>query len=335
MSIRKSSFACLPLYALCLAGALAAAAHAEPVTLAAGGGVPMTSLHGIGEVGGKAIAAAMTVAPQAPAAGPVVADADAEPVYGGPATFMPMTAAERAQDSAAVTTICDGYFSQSEALAPAVGPATKAVMSRDLVSLGAQLANLSTLLDGLPAQEIRAEVCNANHINAYTSYQYFEIATLRAHGIDSGLPANLPLVKQPDLNQGGLAFIVGWAKYEQKDFAGAAAAYSKGLAMFPHAHGLQAEYAATLLSLQQGAQAVSFIDGVLQGTGDLNDDERGTFYEQRAVGLVLVHALDAADQNFTISLRYHYSEEVKNLQEQLRQARAQMAGQAPAAPAQK
>ncbi len=325
MSIRKSLHAGLWLSAACLAGAAALPAAAQ----VAATGVTAQALtpHDIDGLTAQAISDAAAGAGQAMApTGPVAADAAAgdAPVKAGPTV-----AADLARDSAATTGTCDAYFTQSQALGPLLDPAVKALAAHDSATLIALLPSLQPQLDALPATEVRPEVCSGNHINAYTRHQFIELGVQRAHGVDTGLPAGLPLVKQPDLNQAGLAFVVGWARYEQKDYDGGLAALGKGLAMFPHDHALLNEYAATLVQLRQGAQVVTFVDGALANTYDLDDRERSTLYVARATGLLMLHALDASEQNLTIALRYHYSDQVKKMLDDMRAMRA-AAGQAPA-----
>ncbi len=45
----------------------------------------------------------------------------------------------------------------------------------------------------------------------------------------------------------------------------------------------------------------------------------------------MLHAADAADENFSLAQRYYYTDEVKGMQDALRTARAAAQGTAPAA----
>ncbi len=281
-------------------------------------------LHSLDELAARAIASANTVATPAasPAAGSMATAADRTATE-RPASVSQTTAADAARDSAATAATCSTYFAQSVALGPTLGTAFKALQARDLATLGTLLPGLQAQLNGVIASEVKPEVCDGNHINAYTEYQYFELSVLRARGIDTGLPAGLPLVKQPALNQPGLPYVVGWTLYEQKDFEGALAAYSKGLTMFPHDHALQNEYAATLLQLNRGAQTVSYVDSVLNGTYDLSDADRSKFFAGRGVGLILLGRLDEAETSFNVAQRYQYNESTKQFLDQLKAAKAQ------------
>ena len=89
-----------------------------------------------------------------------------------------------------------------------VANAFKAMTAGDKATQAAILPALQAQFNGLLPYEIRPEICNANHINAYTDYQFFQLSTLRAQGVDTGFPANLPLVKQPNLNHSALAYTV-------------------------------------------------------------------------------------------------------------------------------
>ena len=135
-------------------------------------------------------------------------------------------------------------------------------------------------------------------------------------------PANLPLVKQPNLNHSALAYTVGWIKYEQGDFEGALTAFGKGLALYPHDHALQSEYLATLMQLQRFDQLVAFADKVLTTTYDLTDEDRSKFYAARGVALVFKNDLAGADDSLTVALRYSWSEDVAKMQAEIRAAAA-------------
>ena len=331
MSSRHTPFVRLMLGATFLAGAMSAPAYAQTLAVAETGGTPSgLQPHDIAAMAAQAVADAAKAPAQmtSPSLPAVAAEGSA-----GPVAAIPATAADAARDSAATTTICEGYFAVAQSLAPLLQPAAKALQTHDVATLSALLPSLQAQLDQLPADEIRPELCGGNHINAYTREQFEELSVLRAHGVDTGFPANLPLVKQPELNQAGLAFVVGWTRYEQKDFTGALAALGKGLAMFPHDHALQAEYIGTLMQLKEGSEVIIYVDSVLNGTYDLDDKERANLFLARATGLLLVHALDAADQSLTLSLRYSYSDQVKALQNQLRAARAGTLPPAAQAPA--
>jgi hypothetical protein len=285
---------------------------------------PMTDMG----LASRAIVTATTMPGATPKIAPITADGAAAAADNGivdlPTSSTFRTAGDAAHDSAttATTAVCDAYFTQSQSLDAALGPAFQAFGKHDVATLGTMLPNLQTLLAGLSPTEVKAEACDGTHINAYSTYDFFELSVLRDHGVDTGLPAALPLVKQPNMEQPLLAFIVGWTLYEQKDFQGALAAYGKGLTMFPHDHGLQSEYASTLQQLQRGAQTVSYTESVLAGTYDLSDQERAQVFIARAYGLVMMGRLDEADASLSISLRYGYTDLAKQMRDQLRQARA-------------
>ncbi len=285
------------------------------------------ALHGFGDIGAGAIATlAPSTSPDGAVVAPVAAGASAVDIA---VAVGPVTAADVAQDSATTAGGCDAYFAQSRAVAPLVEPAFKAMAAHDAAGLETQMPALQAAFDALPSEEIKPEACGGTHINAYTRPQFLELAVLRAHGVDTGFPAGLPLVKQPELAQGPLAFVIGWTKYGEKDYGGALAVFGKGLTLFPHDHNLQHEYMATLLAQKQGAQAIAFVDSVLSGTYDLDDRERASFLEGRAIGLILLHAADAADSDFSAAQKYFFTAEVKSLQDSLHAARAAAQANAP------
>ena len=233
------------------------------------------------------------------------------------------TAGDIATDVVAATTICDGYFAASRDMSDALTPAFTAMAAHDTATLSRLLPGLQVQLNALPASEIRAEVCTGNHINAYSAHQYAELNTLRSHNVPAGMPADLPIVKQPDLNHSALAYAVGWTYYEVGDFNSALAAYGKGLAMFPFNHTLQSEYMATLLQLHQGAQAEAFAGSVLMNTYDLDDGERAKMYVGRGVGEVLQGQVDNAIESLTIAQRYSQTQDTQSMLDQLNALKAQ------------
>ncbi len=258
-------------------------------------------------------APATTAAPQRPEA--FVAAAS-----GAPETPVARdgAAADAASPAAATAgTTCEAYFTQSRDLDTILGPAFAAISQRDIISLTKQLPALQAALDALPAAEIKAEACN-DHINAYTSYQFAELMTLRNHGVSNGLPNNLVIVKQPDLNQAPLAFAVGWTRFEQQDYAGAAAADLKGLTLYPQDHGLQAEYMADLSRQSRWSDLLVFCDHVLETGLDMNDEVRGKTYGACGLALANLGQFAEADTALSVSLRYHEDADIRALQTQLK-----------------
>jgi len=254
-----------------------------------------------------------------------LASASDTPVMEFPVDGAHRAAEDKGQEVVASVGICDAYFTQSQTLSASLTAVFKSMSAGDKAGLQALLPTLQKQLDDILPYEIKPEVCGGDHINAYTSYQFAELNLMRSYNINSGFPANLPIVKQPDLNQAALAYAVGWTKYELGDFEGAAAAYGKGLAMYPHQHMLQQEYVATLIQLERGAQALSFIDGVLGTTYDLNDEERAKMFEGRGVALLLTGAVDPAVDSLSVAQKYHYTDEVAQLLDKIDQMKAQAA----------
>jgi tetratricopeptide (TPR) repeat protein len=280
-----------------------------------------TALRQLDAMKNGAPAVAMKSQPAATSGGKTATASDqsiTEGVFSTDRTVASMAAV----DSAAGAPICDAYFTQSQALAPNLTKTYQAMAAGDKAGQAAVLPALQAQLTALLPYEIRPEVCNGNHINAYTDYQFFQLSVLRAKGVDTGLPANLPVVKQPNLNHSALAYSVGWIKYEQADFEGALAAFGKGLAMYPHDHALQSEYLATLMQLQRFDQLVAFTDNVLINTYDLKDEDRSKFYAARGIGLLFKGDMAGADDSLTVALRYQWSEEVAKMQTEIRAAAA-------------
>ncbi|RYY96514.1 MAG: hypothetical protein EON61_21300 [Alphaproteobacteria bacterium] len=213
---------------------------------------------------------------------------------------------------------CDGYFTRSQTMGPLLTKAYTAMSPTNLETMKTLLPELEAMLNALPAKEIAPEVCGGNHINAYTPYQHAQLGFLRARNVDIGFPANLPIVKQPELNHSGVAYTTGWIKYELGDFAGALAAFDKGLAMFPHNPELQNEKLATLLQLKRYAEVTAYSEKVLADSYTLTDLNRAKVWQARAVAFMGAKDNKAADEALTVAVRYADTEETRALQKQLR-----------------
>lgn len=221
---------------------------------------------------------------------------------------------------AAMAQTCDAYFEKSKALAPVVTEAYAAMSPANPKAMATALPKLEAEFNKLPATEIKAELCNGNHINAYTDHQFAELNALRAHGLATGFPADVPLVKQPDMNHAPLAYAVGWIKYEQGNFDGALVAYAKGLAMFPHNQDLQNEYLATLMQLKRFGDVVDFSGKILSENLVTTDKGLGKIYAARAVAQMALNQYKEADESFTASLNYDSNDETRSMQAELKTA---------------
>lgn len=224
--------------------------------------------------------------------------------------------AASAQDS------CNAHFTRSSGLTTLVSDAYAAMSAKTSADYVRLLPGLEKELNALPAAEIKPEVCDGNHINAYTVHQYAELSALKAHGVPTGFPADLPIVKQPDLNQAGLAYAVGWIKYEQSDFAGAQAAYAKGLALFPHDVALQQENLAVLMQLARYADVIAFADKILTDGTAMDDVTRGKSYSARGLALYSQGDLKGADDMMGVSLKYNNIADTQTMQATIRDALA-------------
>ncbi|RYG32272.1 MAG: hypothetical protein EON93_11540 [Burkholderiales bacterium] len=223
-----------------------------------------------------------------------------------------------AAPSAIAQETCDGYFTRSQTMGPLLTKAYAAMSPANLETLKQLLPELDSALTTLPAKEVAPEVCGGNHINAYTPHQHAQLSFLRARNVDIGFPTNLPIVKQPELNHSGIAYATGWIKYELGDFAGALAAFDKGLAMFPHNADLQNEKLATLVQLKRYADVSAYSEKVLADSYTLTDENRAKVWQARAVGMMGAKDNKGADEALTVAMRYADREETRALQKQLR-----------------
>jgi len=221
-----------------------------------------------------------------------------------------------AQDS------CDAHFTRSQGMTDALTEAFAAMQTRDAARMAKVLPEMESLLNALPAAEIKPEVCNGDRINAYSRFHYARLNFLRASGADTGFPNDLLIVKQPDLNHSSLAYATGWIKYEQGDFAGALAAFEKGLAIDPHSNELQNEYLATLIQLHRYTDVVAYTDKTLMNEFDITDELRAKLYKARGVALFATDDLKSSLDALTVSLRYRYDDDTSNIEQQVKAALA-------------
>lgn len=226
------------------------------------------------------------------------------------------TAPAFAQDS------CNAHFTRSQSFGAILSPAYTAMQARSSAEYAKLLPALEKELDALPATEIKAEACDGNHVNAYTVQQYVALTTLKSRGAATGFPAELPIVKQPDLNHSSLAYSVGWMKYEQNDFEGALAAYTKGLAMFPYDASLQQEYVATLAQLKRYGDLIAYADKVLADSSAMDDQVRAKIYSARAIAQYGQGDLKGAADMLGVSLKYNNTSETQNFLKQIQDALA-------------
>lgn len=208
---------------------------------------------------------------------------------------------------------CNAHFTRSQTIGDLVGPAYTAMQAKSSGDYAKLLPAMEQALNAIPAAEIKAEACDGNHINAYTVQQYVALTTLKSRGIATGFPADLPIVKQPDLNQASLAYSVGWMKYELNNFDGALAAYAKGLAMFPNEPSLQQEYVATLAQLKRYGDLIAYADKVLADGTAMDDKARAKIYNARALAQYGQGDLKGAIDILGASLKYQNMPETQDL----------------------
>ncbi|MEQ1609484.1 MAG: hypothetical protein ABL956_11040 [Hyphomonadaceae bacterium] len=92
---------------------------------------------------------------------------------------------------------CNGHFTRSQGLGALVGDAYAAMKSKDPEEMSRLLPLLEAAF-ALSASEVKPEICDGNHINAYTRYQNSELNFLRLRSVDIEFPANLPILKAAD-----------------------------------------------------------------------------------------------------------------------------------------
>lgn len=70
---------------------------------------------------------------------------------------------------------CNGHFTRSQGLGALVGDAYAAMSSKDPEEMKRLLPLLEAAFATLSASEVKPEICDGNHINAYTRYQNSEL----------------------------------------------------------------------------------------------------------------------------------------------------------------
>ena len=217
---------------------------------------------------------------------------------------------------------CSAHFTRSQAMGDVLGSAYTAMQAGSSAEYAKLLPAMEAQLNALPAAEIKAEACDGNHINAYTVQQFVALTTLKSRGVATGFPAEFPIVKQPDLNHASLAYSVGWMKYELKNFEGALASFTKGLALFPNDPSLQQEYVATLAQLQRYGDLIAYADKVLADGSAMDDKARAKIYSARAVAQYGQGDLKGAIDMLGVSLKYQNTTETQSLLKRIQDALA-------------
>lgn len=212
---------------------------------------------------------------------------------------------------------CNAPFGVSLAMADTLKEAYAAMTAKDAAAQAKVLPKLKTLMDSQPAVEIKPLLCPGKNINAFTQMHYVELSAMRAHGLDGGFPLNLPLVKQPALNQEHLPYVTGWIQYEQKDFAGALATFEKGLKIVPHNTEIQNEYLATLMQMGRHAELVVAANRFLDTTYTMSDLDRSKMYQALAIAQFSTGDKASAKVSVQAAVFYDNNDDVRALKEQI------------------
>lgn len=211
---------------------------------------------------------------------------------------------------------CDSYLAASRSMASVVTEAFTAISAGDSAAQAKALPRLEAVFGQLPAAEIKPQLCTAN-INTYTTMQFEELNILRAHGIETGFPKDLPIVKQPRLNHENLAYAVGWIKYEMQDYTGALAAFDKGLKMFPHSPEIQNEYLATLMRLQRYNDVAKEAEKYLSNSYDMTDTMRAKVFQALALAQMNTGDKAGATQSAQVAVYYDSNDSTLETQKQV------------------
>lgn len=215
---------------------------------------------------------------------------------------------------------CDTLMAQSRSLSDAVSQAFEAIQAKDAAAQTQILPRLEVLFSGLPATEIKPQVCNNVYISAYTVMQYTRLNLQRAAGIDTGFPANLPIVKQPQLNQDNLSYALGWIKYEKGDFPGALAVFEKGLKISPDNQELQNEYLASLMQLKRYADVISASTKFIENTLVMTDAGRSKVFQALALAQFLTGDTTQAATSAQTAVYYDNNDSTRATLEQIKSA---------------
>ena len=209
---------------------------------------------------------------------------------------------------------CDGPLNASRAMSDTVTEAFTAISDKDAAAQAKVLPKLKALMNTLPATEIKPQVCTGKNINTYTQMQYVDLSVMRDHGVNIGFPSDLPIVKQPQLNQGNLPYATGWIQYEQGDFTGALATFEKGLKIFPQNLEIQNEYLATLIQLQRNTDAAAAATKFIENTYTMTDAARSKMYQALAIAQFGLGDKAAATQSAQVSVYYDNTDSARSTQ---------------------
>lgn len=215
---------------------------------------------------------------------------------------------------------CEANLEASRKMAQVVSDAFVAIKAKDRPAQDKSLPAIEAVFTKLPATEIKPVTCSNAHIDVYTPDQFTRLSLLRANGVDTGYPTNVPIVKQPRLNQENLAFAVGWIKYEQQNYTGALASFEKALKMYPDSPELQNEYLATLMQLKRYSDLVAAAEGYLQNSYLMTDATRSKVYQAMALAQANLNQKDAAKQSAQVAVYYDNNDSTLQTQQQVADA---------------
>lgn len=212
---------------------------------------------------------------------------------------------------------CEANLAASRDMAQVVIDAFTAIKAKDRAGQDKVLPQLEAVFNKLPAAEIKPVLCSATHIDVYTPDQFAELSFLREHGVDIGFPKNIPIVKQPRLNQENLAYAVGWIKYEQGNFAGALTVFEKALKMYPDSPELQNEYLASLMQLKRYADVAAAGERFMTNSYLMTDTTRSKVYQAMALAQINIGQNDAAKQSAQVAVYYDDNDSTRQTKQQI------------------
>ncbi|MEQ1783192.1 MAG: hypothetical protein ABMA14_17685 [Hyphomonadaceae bacterium] len=215
---------------------------------------------------------------------------------------------------------CEANLAASRNMAQVVSDGFAAIKAKDRAAQDKVLPQLEAAFNKLAAAEIKPVTCTNAHIDTYTPSQFTRLSLLRANGVDTGFPTDVPIVKQPRLNQENLAFAVGWIRYERTDYAIALSIFEKGLKMYPDSAELQNEYLATLMQLKRYADLTAAAEQFLLNSYLMTDETRAKVYQAMAIAQTNLNQKDAATQSAQVAVYYDSNDSTLQTQQQVTDA---------------
>ncbi len=174
------------------------------------------------------------------------------------------------------------------------------LQKRNVAAVGQMMPDLETAFAHAPDVPSFPERCGDQII----SYGGDTSQTLMLAALASKDGKSVGIVQKPALPYASLAFIIGWTRFEARDYASAHAAYEKGLKNDPDSTPLVIEDTLTLAYLHRSEEGLALVDGFLTNHDDLPDSIHAALLRKKGYVLVELKRWDEAETAYKASLTF-------------------------------